>query len=748
MAKTLVFLLLFTGLSSSLSAQPFELKLQQQPLLQLQPKTLAIASTVAADKESIWFTSQYEYPKNATRITQLLLLTLIALVLALSWFRNKKRKAVLLQALASGQASHDRMQWLMAVLDNFPGMVLISDANGKPMLANKAYNNCVQSDAAKADSHPDSIISIVNSQSDEYAIADKYYRLCREVIRHNDGHEYHITVFADFTELKQRKQELKFSQQQAIDALKARESFLGIISHELRTPLAAMIGLMELLRPELKSTENQELMKNAQASAERLKALVNDILDFSKMEADQLQLDVSQGNIFAELGSMLRTLEAGARVKGLKFIVDWQPTNLCHAELDWLRLSQLVNNLVSNAIKFTQKGLVKVSVSNTEHKLYLSVEDTGCGMTPAQLLTLFQPFVQGDPSINRNYGGSGLGMSIVEHLVQLMGGDIKVESQLGQGTQVCVSLPAVFHPLALDMVPDVQTQNDKLTGWLMQWGVNIHQLGTYGLTVEEFNLASYIYPDLLLNALCVSNNNEQHNTPINLKYVGKVLVADDDPINRFLFQKQLKKLGLDVVTVNDGREALDYLTHHLEEIDLLITDCHMPNLNGYDLVRQLRAKSKFTALPIIGCTAEDSRLVVEKAQSVGMDELVYKPYSFYTLSTMLGRYCRLQATDVGQDKLDWLNEYEIEEQLELSAVVRDSLIADKTQLLEQSIPLAAIGHRIKGAANALNLHELASLACACETVTAANASLATKRLADEIDSVITAINTWLSEQYL
>ncbi|ABV86504.1 hybrid sensor histidine kinase/response regulator [Shewanella pealeana] len=741
MAKPVVFLLLFTGLSSSLLAHSFELKPQEQ----LQPKTLVTAPTVTAGQESIALTSQLKYDETLSRFFQLILFTLISLVLALNFLRSKKRKVFLSQALASGQASHDQMQWLMAVLDNFPGMVLISDANGKPMLANKAYNTCVQSGSA---TNPDSIISVGNSQSDEYAIADKYYRISREVIRHNDGHEYHITVFADFTELKQRKQELKLSQQQAVDALKARESFLGIISHELRTPLAAMIGLMELLKPELKSTQNQELMKNAQASAERLKALVNDILDFSKMEADQLLLDIYQGNIFDELGSMLRTLEAGARVKGLEFIVDWQPTRLCHAKLDWLRLSQLVNNLVSNAIKFTQQGLVKVSVSNTEQQLYLSIEDSGCGMTSAQLLTLFQPFVQGDPSINRNYGGSGLGMSIVEHLVQLMGGEIKVQSQHGQGTQVCVSLPAVFHPLTQAIVPDVQTQNDKLTGWLMQWGVNLHQQGACGLPLDEFNLSSNIYPDLLLNALCLPNELEQHNTPTNLKYAGKVLVADDDPINRFLFQKQLKKLGLEVVTVNDGLEALDYLTHHLGAITLLITDCHMPNLNGYDLVRKLRAKSEFKALPIIGCTAEDSRLVAEKAQCVGMDELIYKPYSFYTLSTLLGRYCRLQPTDAGQDKLDWLNEYEIEEQLEFSAVVRDSLIADKAQLVEQAIPLAAICHRIKGAANALNLHELASLAYACETVSAANASLATKRLVDEIDCIITAINNWLSKQYL
>lgn len=762
MTRGLVFLLLFTSLSSSSFTQP--LAVSPQELAQLQPKMAIAAGTITNSAPEISITpditpkSQDGYSENQERhgehLTSNTLLFFIAvctLLLAFSLFRNNRRKAFLSDALASGQASYEQMQWLIAVLDNFPGMVLICDANGKPLLSNRAYNDCLANNISQLGDSPSAFISANNCQSDECVISDKYYRISREVVRHNDGHQYHITVFADFTELKQRKQELKLSQQQAVEALKARESFLAIISHELRTPLTAMIGLMELLKPELKSSQNLELMQNAQTSAERLKALVNDLLDFSKMEANQLQLDAYQGNIFDEVGSMLRTLEAGASVKGLDFRVDWQPTIFCHAELDWLRLSQIVNNLVGNAIKFTKQGSVKVSIANTEQRLYLSIEDSGCGMTQSQLLRLFQPFVQGDPSINRNYGGTGLGMSIVKHLVQLMGGEINVESRQGHGTLVCVNMPVKFRPLELRFMTDIKTENDKLQSWLKQWRDNScpsGEIATHSIAVQALELCQNIYPDQLLRALSWPNKSEQADAPKTKRYTGKVLVADDDPINRFLFQKQLKKLGLEVVTVNDGQEALNYLAQHSTSIDLLLTDCHMPNLNGYDLVRQLRARSEFKALAIIGCTAEDSRLVAEKAQSVGMDEIIYKPYTFNSLSDALGRYCQLQAIESDLDKLEWLNAYEIEEQLEFSAVVKDSLIADKAQLLEQSLPLTAISHRIKGAANTLNLTELASLAYACETVSSSNAPLATKQLIDEIDAVIAAINNWLSKQYL
>ncbi|MCL1147849.1 ATP-binding protein [Shewanella marinintestina] len=703
--------------------------------------------------------TQYGYDKKQTKSTVLSLLVLILIVISAGLLWNKKLKGYLTEARASSKKNHDQMQWLTSVLNSFPGMVLISDSNGKALLSNKAYNDCFKScvnNNCIANGTACSFLDVINSTGpdikneilhigkNDCTIDGKYYRVSREIVHYNDGHQYHITVFADFTELKQRKEQLKRSQRQAVDALKARESFLAIISHELRTPLAAMIGLMELLNPELKSAKNKELMSNALSSADRLKGLVNDILDFSKMEADQLQLDLYSGNIFNEIGTTLRLLEASAQSKRINFILDWQPTSQCYATLDWMRLSQVINNLVSNSIKFTQQGFIKVIVSNTPEALLLTVEDSGCGMSTEQQKTLFQPFIQADASINRKYGGTGLGMSIVQHLVELMNGQITVNSKLNQGTQVNVQLPTMFSTLTEVLIADAQSHDEMINNWLKAWGI---KLQTSHNQISSTSSTTNIYPDLLLRQVLLKNNNQAlQSSAASNQYSGTVVVADDDPINRFLFQQQLKKLGVDVVTVNDGIEALLYLSANRNSVSMLITDCHMPNLNGYELVRKLRARPDFADLPIIGCTAEDSRLVAEKANDAGMTEVMYKPYPFTLLKETVSRYCIEVFPDANQDKLEWLSEYSDEEQLELSAIVRDSLLADKQQIATAEIPLQALGHRIKGAANALGLSQLAAAAEHCETVTEINTPTAISALNKEIDNVVNAINSWLSTQ--
>ncbi|GIU45953.1 sensory box sensor histidine kinase/response regulator VieS [Shewanella sairae] len=708
--------------------------------------------------------TKYGYDKKQTKNTVVFLLVLLILAGAASILWSKKLKGYLREARASGKKSHDQMQWLTSVLNSFPGMVLISDDKGSPLLSNKAYSECFKTcinGQCKESQDTCAFLNVINTvatdinndavyvANDKCTIAGKYYRVSRDVVNHDDGNQYHITVFTDFTELKQRKEELILSKQQAVDALKTRESFLAVISHELRTPLAAMIGLMELLNPELKSAKNKELVSNALASADRLKGLVNDILDFSKMEADQLQLDLHQSNLFIELGSTLRLLEASLDKKEVNFIINWQPTKLCNAELDWSRLSQIVNNLVNNSIKFTQKGTITVSVSNTQETLTLTVEDTGCGMTDEQQQKLFQPFVQADASINRKYGGSGLGMSIVQHLVELMGGALKVSSKLNQGTKVRLSLPANFTTIKQNLVTSCYTQKATTQDWLVEWGIIPAKVKNDAVvSLCTLDTDGNTYPDLLLRQVAIMPV-KSNTSPLlkHAKYSGTVLVADDDPINCFLFQKQLKKLGLEVITVHDGMEALLYLAANKNDISLLITDFHMPNLNGYELVTQLRAKAEFASFPIIGCTAEDSRLVVEKAAKVGMTEVMYKPYSFQLLGEVISRYCPEQSPDSTLDRLDWLIEYTDEEQLELSAIVRDSLLVDKAQLVDKTLPITALAHRIKGAATAIGLTQLATIASDCEAAAEHELPEATARLSAEIDIIVSTINNWLAKQY-
>ncbi|MEF1305533.1 HAMP domain-containing sensor histidine kinase, partial [Vibrio owensii] len=251
-----------------------------------------------------------------------------------------------------------------------------------------------------------------------------------------------------------------------------------VISHELRTPIAAMLGLMELLEQDLDRPESKELLKSAMLSAERLQLHVNDILDFSKVDANQLQLDVHSGNVYEELGSSLRSFEKAVEQKALAFEVNWQPTPYALVNLDWLRVNQIINNLLSNAVKFTDKGKISVNIHVYTNELVFCVQDTGCGMSKAQLDALFQPFVQGDKSISRRFGGTGLGMSIVKKLVDIMTGTIEVNSKQGKGTEITVRLPMTSQPLDLTGMGPIYTEDKQIHRWLNTWQV----------TLDEFEL--------------------------------------------------------------------------------------------------------------------------------------------------------------------------------------------------------------------------------------------------------------------
>ncbi|GAL02399.1 sensory box sensor histidine kinase [Photobacterium aphoticum] len=587
--------------------------------------------------------AQYGFDKGTATHVAAWVAGLTVLIILAGLIHTKRLKVSLLSARATEKRSYQQVEWLMKLLDNIPGMVVITDGAGKPILSNKAFKTCLYACELNRCAHHEqpcfflSALGGVMTDDEQTelhlskagcAIEDRYFRILREsVINPRDGEEYNITVYDDFTELKQQQQQLNESKLQAIHALKAREAFLAMISHELRTPLAAMMGLMELLSSKLKQKENQELMQNAQLSAERLKLLVNDILDFSKIEAEQLQLDMYRSNAFNELCPVIRTFESHAQFKKLQFVMDWQPTALCMAELDWHRVVQIINNLLNNAIKFTDHGHIAVSVITAEQYLQLEVKDSGCGMTQEQLAHLFQPFAQGDRTITRRYGGSGLGMSIVQRLVVLMGGTIDVVSEEGQGTTVTVTLPAAFIPVDKHECKPVFAADQRIAQWLAAWQVSIDDnvasdSASVALMVESDN----VYPDVLLKQLSAYMPNAMAAGQM-VQFSGTVLVADDDPINRLLFQKQLSKLGLTTVIVNDGLEAIQTLQAQVHQIDVVITDCHMPNLDGYDLTLKIKGDATLSHLPVIGCTAEDSRLVTEKIKQVGMDDIVYKPYT-------------------------------------------------------------------------------------------------------------------------
>lgn len=702
-------------------------------------------------------TVQFGYDKQKVLIYSLvticILLSLgLAVTLLLTRLRHKLRSS---QEIA--KLSADQLRWLTELLDAIPSMIFISDANGEVVLTNAAYrqNHQVCSNNDCFNQRPDcSFIDLPEEVNAEFSliiqapearcsIGGHYFHVIRRAISHPINHgQYYLTLFNDITELKETEQALRQSNEQALQAVEARNHFLAVVSHELRTPIAAMLGLMEILASRLKSSENQLLLTNAISSAERLKLHVNDILDFSKIEAEQLKLDIATYNLADELGPLLRGFEARAQLNQVEFDVIWLPNPLLVVDFDALRFNQIVTNLLSNAIKFTEQGRVVVKVDVTPEQLNLVVEDSGCGMTQQQIDSIFVPFVQADSTITRRFGGTGLGMSIVSNLIELMQGRIDITSQFGQGTQVSVSIPVASQPCHefQDQVLALSYRSPYLL-WAKALGIRV-QDGGHFVDQNSHN----IYPDLLLNMLreVASDASEKAEPTQSRLLKGHVLVADDDAINRLLMRKQLSELGLSATLVNDGRQALEALLENPQQYDLLITDCHMPNLDGFALTRKVKQEITQFQGVVIGCTAEDSRFAAEQAQQAGMDKVIYKPYTLANLRKVLSRYLSAQVVNTAQRS--WLDTYQEDEREEMAIVVVESLSQDIALLNQPECDVKALAHRIKGAAGSLQLQQLADLAKIVEKQNDPQQLIVEKQqLINAMHEVIEQAQQWLND---
>ncbi|RBM51139.1 hypothetical protein DLR65_05000 [Vibrio tarriae] len=666
-------------------------------------------------------------------------------------------RGLLINTQHVAKLSTHQTQWLTELLDAIPSMIFISDNKGEVVLTNANYRKnfqvCGDNDCFNRRSDC-SFIALPEGLDAEYSlviqapeancsIGGHFFHVIRRAISHPiNQRQYYLTLFNDITELKETEQALRQSNEQALQAVEARNHFLAVVSHELRTPIAAMLGLMEILASRLKSSESQLLLTNAISSAERLKLHVNDILDFSKIEAQQLQLDIGLYNLADELGPLLRGFEASAQLKEIEFDVIWSPNSLLLANFDALRFNQIVTNLLSNAIKFTDQGRVVFNIDVAPEMLTIVVEDTGCGMTQTQIDSLFVPFVQADSTITRRFGGTGLGMSIVANLIELMNGKIEVKSEFEQGTQIKVNLPLVtqtcdeFRGQVVAM-----SYRSPYMLWAKALGMRVEENEEW---VEQSG--HNIYPDLLLNRLReVSNLTQAQAEPAHSRLLqGHVLVADDDAINRLLIKKQLSELGLSATLVSDGLQAFEKLSQHPEQYDLLITDCHMPHLDGFALTRKVKQEISLFKGAVVGCTAEDSRLAAEQALQAGMDKVIYKPYTLANLRKVLSRYLTTQW--VALPEQSWLDAYQEEEREEMALVVAESLAQDIALLNQPDCDVKALAHRIKGAAGSLQLQRLADLAKTVEKQNDPQQLVADKQqLINAMHEVVEQAQQWLHQ---
>ncbi|HQV41481.1 MAG: response regulator [Moraxellaceae bacterium] len=360
---------------------------------------------------------------------------------------------------------------------------------------------------------------------------------------------------------------------------KTKSSFLATMSHEIRTPMNGVIGMTQLLSDTSMTTEQQHYVSTIRQSCEALLRIINDILDHAKIEAGKLEVEhvpFSLPQLLDECASLFMPLSAES---GVRLMME-KSSDLPNGVLgDSVRLRQILINLLSNAFKFTRKGSVVLRVRVHEDNadatvVYFEVEDTGIGMDKQQREHLFNAFSQGDSSITRKYGGTGLGLSICRQLVELMHGQIGVSSETDKGSVFWFSLP-------------------------------LHK------TVHEGTLPFSARPQ-----------------PIRDISGLRVLVAEDNKVNQQVIGGLLKKYGLHAVMTKDGVEALQHLTAHHQDFDLVFMDCEMPNMDGYAATTRLRqweATEGVSPIFICGVSAHVIKEFKDRALQAGMDDFIVKP---------------------------------------------------------------------------------------------------------------------------
>ncbi|RYU51362.1 transporter substrate-binding domain-containing protein [Aliivibrio finisterrensis] len=631
----------------------------------------------------------YEKSRVYKVVLSLIFVIILSCLVVYFWLNNLKLQVTLKDK--DTKQLESKKEWLQNIINEQPSIIFIHGVNSKVSLSNCNFyqgekcDNCIlfSNEDEKYKNDNEKIITEGITINDTLLISnqcklkfDQVDRIRKRIIDPKTNITYLLTVIHDITEQKKQEAELIKANKAAQNAVISRERFLASMSHELRTPIAGVMGLLELLSTRVKGTEKQGIVENISSSMHHLHLLVNDILDFSKLEAEQLSLELRDCHYLRELGNVFRLHNASALEKGINFRLFIQPTSIEVIKVDSLRLSQIVNNLLSNAVKFTEVGYVSVKVEVNDVSLKIAISDTGLGMNERQLKSVFKPFTQADNSIAREYGGTGLGLNIVNELIKLMKGELNIVSSENVGTEIECIIPidvvsnygASFSKLDITC----KAKDEAIAQWIREWTKNDYSFPVDKKKVtiidgnEEYdgnivdsviislsgysrdnnkNMLSINSTPLFIDELhtllfsLIERENDATNTQSLSKLIGHVLIAEDNKINQILLVKQLSEFGVSADIANNGLEAFNKLKSNPDRYDLLITDCHMPILDGFALAKKVREEIiEFNDKPIIGCTAEDLRVSRLNGTHFGINHMLFKPYSIYELNSILISY--------------------------------------------------------------------------------------------------------------
>ena len=536
--------------------------------------------------------------------------------------RTRELEVEVKERVRAEEALSEERKVLRALIDNMPDYMYVKDAECRFLLANIAVARQM---GAKS---PEELLGKTDFDFYPHDTATTFFEDEQRVIRSGKaevnreeteldpyGNVSHVLttqvplrdkngrviglagIGHDITSLKRVQEEMQRARETAEAANRAKSEFLANMSHEIRTPLNGVLGMADLALETQLTAEQQEYLETVKVSGESLLAVINDILDFSKIEAGKIDLEAADFNVRDSLESTLKTLALRADQKGLELLCELAPEVPDVVRGDASRLRQIVVNLVGNAIKFTQEGEVGVSVGvaskDAKHiVLHFTVSDTGIGIPEDKRGAIFDPFSQADSSTTRKCGGTGLGLTISARLAQMMGGRIWVESEVGRGSR--------FH-----FTIQLQVAEAK-----------------------EIKLGTPAPPEILRGI--------------------RVLVVDDNSTNRRILEGMLSGWEMHTTLVSGGRAALAKLSEAYaagQPFGLILTDMHMPDMDGFALVEEIRKRPELSTATIMMLTSAGHRGDAARCQELGVSAYLLKPIRQSELREAIARVLGARAQD-------------------------------------------------------------------------------------------------------